>query len=228
MKLTKEHLYDAVSQLKSYVDGKSSFSVSTIKSNTDLNDYQETGFYQFIPSGGEQTVANKPTLYPFFMVVGKSNDTYQIIYDNNGNMYTRYLYDGIWSDWEEKTIKLEAEIKDINKKIEDNKIIVDSALSETSTNPVQNKVITEKLNEVFQSVSNGKTLVASAITDKGITTEATDTFEIMAENIGKISGISGGNCFIEIVTPNIIYHNNCTDIVSYTNMSSDYSYEKGE
>lgn len=41
--------------------------------------------------------------------------------------------------------------------------------------------------EVFQSVSNGKVAIASAITDKGVLTDATDTFGKMAENIGKIS-----------------------------------------
>ena len=40
-----------------------------------------------------------------------------------------------------------------------------------------------KYNELFQSVSNGKSLVASAITDKGIATDATDTFATMANNI---------------------------------------------
>ena len=44
-----------------------------------------------------------------------------------------------------------------------------------------------KIDNCFQSVSNGKSLIASAITDKGIETEATDTFEIMAENIENIS-----------------------------------------
>ncbi len=40
--------------------------------------------------------------------------------------------------------------------------------------------------EVFQSVSNGKELIASAITDKGVLTDATATFDVMAENIVKI------------------------------------------
>lgn len=43
--------------------------------------------------------------------------------------------------------------------------------------------IDTKYNELFQYVSNGKTLVASAITDKGIATDATDTFSTMASNI---------------------------------------------
>lgn len=62
-------------------------------------------------------------------------------------------------------------------------VIVDAELSVTSKNPVQNKVITEKLNEVFQSVSNGKELLASAITDIGIDVEPDATFSEMAEII---------------------------------------------
>lgn len=42
------------------------------------------------------------------------------------------------------------------------------------------------IDEVFQSVSNGKSLIASAITDKGVDTLATDTFQTMADNIRSI------------------------------------------
>lgn len=52
------------------------------------------------------------------------------------------------------------------------------------------KTISDEVAEVKKSVSDGKSKVASAITDKGVATEATDTFDTMAENIGKIS--SGG------------------------------------
>jgi hypothetical protein len=45
--------------------------------------------------------------------------------------------------------------------------------------------------ELFQSVSNGKTLVASAITDKGVETANDATFQTMADNIHNLSsGIS--------------------------------------
>lgn len=51
------------------------------------------------------------------------------------------------------------------------------------------------IKEVFTSVSSGKSLIASAITGKGVQTDATDTFETMANNIGNIQGeSSGGNC----------------------------------
>lgn len=46
--------------------------------------------------------------------------------------------------------------------------------------------ITENLVNCFQSVSNGKSLVASAITDKGVTTSSDATFETMANNIEAI------------------------------------------
>lgn len=40
------------------------------------------------------------------------------------------------------------------------------------------------IDQLFTSVSNGKSLIASAITDKGISTSASDSWETMAENIG--------------------------------------------
>lgn len=43
-----------------------------------------------------------------------------------------------------------------------------------------------KYDELFQSVSDGKTTIAGAITDKGVTTSATDTFATMASNISSI------------------------------------------
>lgn len=70
-------------------------------------------------------------------------------------------------------------------------VTVDTELDETSENPVQNKAIATKLNEVFQSVSDGKAKLASAITGKGVQTDATDTFDTMAENVGNIK--SGGS-----------------------------------
>ena len=50
----------------------------------------------------------------------------------------------------------------------------------------------EELNELKNSVSNGKTLIADAITDKGVPTSATDTFQTMANNIRDINGGGSG------------------------------------
>jgi phage minor structural protein len=79
-------------------------------------------------------------------------------------------------------------------------ITYDTALSTTSENAVQNKVITNKIRqtdtrveECFTSVSNGKRLLAEAITEKGVETSSTDTFLQMHDNILEIpSGGSSG------------------------------------
>jgi hypothetical protein len=64
--------------------------------------------------------------------------------------------------------------------------------------------------EVFQSVSNGKVAIASAITDKGVSTDATDTFAQMAVNIERISG--GGGVSFEGIDTQI-------EVVSYTEVN---------
>ena len=52
------------------------------------------------------------------------------------------------------------------------------------------KYLNDNTEALKKSVSDGKTLVATAITSKGVATENTDSFEVMANNIGSIK--SGG------------------------------------
>ena len=47
--------------------------------------------------------------------------------------------------------------------------------------------VVDAINELFTSVSNGKTAIAAAITDKGVATAASDSFSTMASNIALIS-----------------------------------------
>lgn len=84
----------------------------------------------------------------------------------------------------------------------------DAALDKTSKNSIQNKVVAEKIDEIEntingikKSVSDGKTLVATAITSKGVATESTDSFEVMANNIQNIKGEvnKGGRLFADIL-----------------------------
>ena len=58
------------------------------------------------------------------------------------------------------------------------------------------KTLKGAINEVFQDVGNGKTLIASAITDKGITTSNDATFQVMADNIKNI--VIANNALIKI------------------------------
>lgn len=64
--------------------------------------------------------------------------------------------------------------------------------SNENVNITQPKSFIDYITQVKKSVSDGKSKVASAITDKGVATEAADTFDRMAENIGKIKSGGGG------------------------------------
>lgn len=46
------------------------------------------------------------------------------------------------------------------------------------------------IDQLFTSVSEGKSLVAKAVTDKGVQTALDATFETIAENVGKIENVS--------------------------------------
>ena len=50
----------------------------------------------------------------------------------------------------------------------------------------QNKTVNTALDELYDEATTGKELVAAAITNKGITTTSTDTYETMATNINSI------------------------------------------
>ena len=65
--------------------------------------------------------------------------------------------------------------------------IQDAANNFTATN------VEGALAELFQFVSNGKTLIASAITDMGVATSNTDSFEVMANKIRTIIGKNNSN-----------------------------------
>lgn len=59
--------------------------------------------------------------------------------------------------------------------------------------------IDTKCQDLKKYVSDGKKLVATAITDKGVATEPTDTFATMAENIGQIeSGSSFDSVIVSV------------------------------
>lgn len=88
---------------------------------------------------------------------------------------------------EEGIFKNSSQIKDIANEIGKNEDGSDIEL------PTTDKTIKGAITELFQDVSNGKTLVANAITDKGVNTLATDTFQTMATNIGNISGNNSSN-----------------------------------
>jgi len=66
-------------------------------------------------------------------------------------------------------------------------VTVDAALSSTSTNPVQNKIINAEFEELKKFAGDGKNAVAVAITEMGVSTATNADFATLAENIKKIS-----------------------------------------
>lgn len=79
------------------------------------------------------------------------------------------------------------------------KVLIDEVLDENSTRPVQNKVITKEINALKKSVSDGKEMLAVAITEKGIETASNDSFSTMAANIGQIeSGSSFDSAIVSL------------------------------
>ena len=96
---------------------------------------------------------------------------------------------------------------------------VDGAISGLSDN------LQGQIDELFQNVSNGKELIASAITDKGVDASEEETFQSLSEKIGLIpSGPPGSNIIGYINEENDIYVS-LTELESgtYTLKFEDYS-----
>lgn len=100
-----------------------------------------------------------------------------------------------------------ASLETINNKIVD----LSNHLGNLEGLPTQNKLdIVSAISELFQYVSNGKSLVASAVTDKGIITSINDTFTIIASNILKIQ--TGENIEDKIILVDALNDKLDTDI----------------
>lgn len=108
--------------------------------------------------------------------------------------YNTYLSNGDYAtalEYRTSHPELESFIFDANKMnlLQTFVLTVQSALGTKYDNSMSGSEATnvqEALDECFQSVSDGKALVASAITDKKVPTDATATFEEMANNISSI------------------------------------------
>ena len=92
----------------------------------------------------------------------------------------------------------------------------DDAAPKTDVGTLSNLSTTDKtslvaaINELFQSVSNGKTLVASAITDKGVSTSSDATFATMAQNIENIP-TGGGSVAMGIDSNGLFFSSDITE-----------------
>lgn len=131
----------------------------TITTATDFNEFKETGVYHIVfMDGANQPTSNHGTLYVDFLV----GTPYQLwMPDASNQMFKRHYTSGAWSGWTElkltdttysdattsahglMTAAMVTKLNGIASGA--NKTTVDSELSSTSTNPVQNKVINTAL-----------------------------------------------------------------------------------
>ena len=88
-----------------------------------------------------------------------------------------------------------------------NKIIVDSALSETSTNPVQNKVIHKQLSDISGTVQNNYNTLSESITtlnnNKANKADVNTSVENLQKQIDAITGTDGGEANLGTLTTRV-------------------------
>jgi len=106
--------------------------------------------------------------------------------------FTAYDYDALRQNVEEvagEVATVQGDVSAIQSDISD----IRTDIGDMSTVPTTSKVVAGAISELFQFVSDGKSAIAAAITDKGVPTSPTDTFATMAANIGAIE--TGGPWF---------------------------------
>lgn len=78
--------------------------------------------------------------------------------------------------------------------------------------------VVDAINELFTSVSDGKSALAAAITDKGVATAATNTFADMAQNIEDIP-TGGGSSYTKIASQDLTVNTSSTSVTSVGTVS---------
>lgn len=100
---------------------------------------------------------------------------------------------------------------------EDNENLTASSIeynNETSSMKATN--VQSAIDELFTDVSEGKALIATAVTDKGVETAATDSFSIMADKIGQITTETPIET-VDIIFESLRGISGCTVIIEYEN-----------
>lgn len=100
---------------------------------------------------------------------------------------------------------------------EDNENLTASSIeynNETSSMKATN--VQSAIDELFTDVSEGKALIATAVTDKGVETAATDSFSTIADKIGQITTETPIET-VDIVFESLRGISGCTVIIEYEN-----------
>lgn len=121
------------------------------------------------------------------------------------------------------TDKTESNFKQLDKKFIPESIAtkeyVDQSISQV------NEDLQNQINELFQNVSSGKELIASAITDKGVDASEEETFQSLSEKINQIPVGPPGSNIIGYINENNDIYVSLTELESgtYTLKFEDYT-----
>lgn len=186
----------------------------TIAQNADLNTYKTPGFYN---AGVNSSITHAPTNSADglgLLVIHDANGQFytQIAFPHTGGVYRRNCSNGTWENW----VKLEDFTTTYKTKLDGiaegaNKTIVDSELSATSTNPVQNKIINDEL-----SKKADKSQLSSYVT----TTTANNTYAKKSD-ISAVYKYKGSvNKVSDLPNPSSLTASNAGDVYNIGTASS--------
>ena len=160
-------------------------------------------------SSTDKVLTYKENIFPEDIIVYKKdiqiiiNDEITKTYENIGRKNIKDVLSDLGL-YEAKTIKIigedyyfirpinyklgyiDQDIKSLNDNLGNVETTIESLTQDIEDNSGDLIVLQKEVTELKKSVSDGKDLVATAITEKGVATENTDTFSVIAENIFKI------------------------------------------
>lgn len=133
------------------------------------------------------------------MAGSTSAPNYQYAIDfTNGKQFFRKYYHGIWTGWGETTSS-------------GGSVTIDSELSETSTNPVENKVITTEFKKYLDKIGeNDISGIGDGTITGGLNAVNEKNQQILSKSM-KITTTAQGISAIEISNPDVVVSAICTD-----------------
>ena len=166
-----------LSQDSNHLGGISADDYATKKYVQEYHDTKEGSLKNYIDSQ-DQSMLNQAKEYTNAMVRNQDFSEFAKLTDVQAldKKLTEDLTEGLTAQKNYTDQKTQAIVNDVNSNFQN---------VENSINSLNGSV-----NNLFQSVSSGKSQIAGAITDKGVSTSANDSFSTMANNIRAIS--SGG------------------------------------
>lgn len=169
-----------LSQDSNHLGGIPADEYATKKYVQEYHDTKETALKNYI-DGQDQSILNQAKEYTNTMVRNQDFSDFAKVTDVQAldKKLTEDITEGLTAQKNYTDQKTQAIVNDVNSNFQQ----VESSISS----------LNGSVNNLFQSVSSGKSQIAGAITDKGVSTPASDSFSTMASNIRAIPTNTGGS-----------------------------------